>query len=105
MKINKIEISNSQVNYVDKVSKIEYSPTIGIDPKLFNEIKEQILNIPGPIMQSIILQTHKAVNESSDKKRSITLRNIKEQLVANGVSILNSISASALFEILKNLIS
>ncbi|NOU47192.1 MAG: hypothetical protein HOO86_09035 [Bacteroidales bacterium] len=105
MRINKIEISNSQVNYVEMVSKIEYSPLFGIDPKLFNEIKEQILKIPEPIIQSIILQTNKANNERSDKKRSVTLQNIKEQLVSNGVSILNSISASALFEILKNLIS
>ena len=101
MKINQINISGQTI-IAEKIDKISYNDTIGLNKEDFDRLKEELLKIKSSEFKEVMLMLH---NIKEDKSRSTTGKErLKKFLVENGVAMANNISSSIIFEVLKILI-
>lgn len=95
MKISKLEIKNSQVNFADEIGKINYNPKLSIAEEEFQTIKKHLLNLSSEEVEKLSQMLADIAGSPSPPKK------LFESLSKIGINITQGISASALYETLK----
>jgi hypothetical protein len=100
MKIGKVEISGGQVNFADRIEKIEYNEGLGIGKEELNELKEGVKGLSAEKKAKLDTQYDELRRaDTEDKKKSIGKR-IKDFLVKNGIEAARSLAVEAIKTIL-----
>ncbi|GEM_PF-1865836 len=101
MKIKNINIKDSQVNFADKIDSINYNQNTSVNESQFEDIKKTILSLSNE-EKAVLLSHHKEiVNDANIDSKMSKMESVKAFLIRNGSSMITSVSANAIYEVLK----
>ncbi len=102
MKIDKIEILGGQVNFADRIDKIEYHAESDISKEDFEALKSALLQL-SPEQTQQLQQKVEIVKALPEKERTTRIQELKTFLLETGIAINQNLAASAIWDILSML--
>jgi hypothetical protein len=96
MKIEKIDIKNSQVNFADRIDSLEYHNGLEISRSDFEQLKMAIKNLSESELKTLAEETN--VNQDAVEQKAAAGARIKAFLGLHGVAIAQNLTASVIFE-------
>lgn len=101
MKIENQNISNSQVNFADKIDNIEYMASLGIPQADFEKLLAQLKKLNSQQQDYITQEINIPSEDDSIEQQSQKREKIKKFLVDSGIAIAQNLSASGIYDLIK----
>jgi len=106
-KYNKMKITNNisggQVNFADRIDKIEYHAGNGITQKDFDEFKQSLKQL-SLVQQQAVTQRLTVIESLPAESRSLGIQELPNFLLDTGVALGQNLSATFIYDILKLLV-
>jgi hypothetical protein len=100
MKIGKVEITGGQVNFADRIEKIEYNEGLGIGKEELDKLKEGVKGLSAEKKAELDTQYDELRGADTEEKKKSIGERIKEFLVKNGIEAARSLAVEAIKKIL-----
>ena len=104
MKINKIEIYDSKVTFIDRIEKVIFNQNDYYTKEQFEILKESLINLPGNKIKELIEEVIKLKDIEIQSEKENIGEQWKHKLFGYGVSIVMHWTAIATYEIIKSLL-
>jgi hypothetical protein len=101
MKINEINIHGGNVNFAEKIDKIIYNQNLGISKVQFSELINAIKSLPIDQLSVLEKDFYQISQVRTDEEKTPICQRIKIFLINNGIPVAHSLTASAIFELVK----
>jgi GTPase SAR1 family protein len=96
MKIERIDISGGQVNFADRIEKIEYKEGLGISEQELEKLKEGIRALSVEKHGLLNTQCEEFKKADTEKKSKLIGHKIKNFLIENGIAVARGLTVEAI---------
>jgi len=101
MEIKNLNITGGNINIADKIDKIVYNESTGISHEEFIKVLDHIMHLPTTEVERLKKHYYKIETDYSIEEKQSIGENVKQSLLTTGLSLVQNLAASAVFELVK----